>query len=375
MNINSIRKTSITTSLKKVLHPLGVQGLLKLILVLLTSVCIANTASASASDKKTSFTIAWSIYAGWMPWGFAGDKGIVDKWAKKYGLQIKIVQVNDYVTSINKFTDGSYDGCVMTNMDAMTMPAASGIDTTALILGDYSNGNDAVVLKNATDIREIKGRTVNLVEFSVSHYLLLRALEQNGLTARDIKIQNVSDADVVPLMKKPSITAATLWNPQLSFILGQAANIHKTFTSKEIPGEIIDMLAVNTSVLKANPDLGKALVGAWFETLQIMSKNDAEGKAARTFMASNAGTSLADYDSQLRDTQMFYTPEKSYEFSNNTKLKQTMELVRSFAKEIGVKNADEIGVQLPDGSIQGNSKSIKLRFDTHYVKLAVDGNL
>jgi NitT/TauT family transport system substrate-binding protein len=373
MNTNNIRKTSITTSIKEMVNHLGFQGLLKLILVLLTSACIANT--ASASEKKTSFTIAWSIYAGWMPWGFAGDKGIVDKWAKKYGLQIKIVQVNDYVTSINKFTDGTYDGCVMTNMDAMSMPAAAGIDTTALILGDYSNGNDAVVLKNAKDIREIKGRTVNLVEYSVSHYLLLRALQQNGLTARDIKIQHVSDADVVPLMKKPSITAATLWNPQLSFILGQAANIHKTFTSKEIPGEIIDMLAVNTAVLKANPDLGKALVGAWFETLQIMSKNDAEGKAARTFMASNAGTSLADYDSQLRDTQMFYTPEKSYEFSNNPKLKQTMELVRSFAKEIGVKNADDIGVQLPDGSIQGNSKSIKLRFDTHYVKLAMDGNL
>jgi NitT/TauT family transport system substrate-binding protein len=373
MNTNNIRKTSITTSIKEMVNHLGFQGLLKLILVLMTSVCIANT--ASASEKKTSFTIAWSIYAGWMPWGFAGDKGIVDKWAKKYGLQIKIVQVNDYVTSINKFTDGTYDGCVMTNMDAMSMPAAAGIDTTALILGDYSNGNDAVVLKNATDIRDIKGRTVNLVEFSVSHYLLLRALEQNGLTARDIKIQNVSDADVVPLMKKPSITAATLWNPQLSFILGQAPNIHKVFTSKEIPGEIIDMLAVNTAVLKANPDLGKALVGAWFETLQIMSKNDTEGKAARTFMASNAGTSLADYDSQLRDTQMFYTPAKSYEFSNNAKLKQTMELVRSFAKEIGVKNADDIGVQIPDGSIQGNSKNIKLRFDTHYVKLAMDGDL
>lgn len=373
MKINNSSNTSNTTTPKKTMHHVSFQGILKLILVLLASICIANT--ASAGEKKTSFTIAWSIYAGWMPWGFAGDKGIVDKWAKKYGLKINIVQVNDYVTSINKFTDGTYDGCVMTNMDALSMPAAAGVDTTALILGDYSNGNDAVVLKNSNNIRDIKGRTVNLVEFSVSHYLLLRALKENGLTARDIKIQNVSDANVVPLMKKPSITAATLWNPQLSFILGQAPNIHKVFTSREIPGEIIDLLAVNTSVLKANPDLGKALVGAWFETMQIMSKNDTEGKAARTFMATSAGTSLADYDSQLRDTQMFYTPEKSYEFSNNAKLKQTMELVRSFAKEIGVNTIDEIGVQIPDGSVLGNSKNIKLRFDTQYVKLAIKEEL
>jgi NitT/TauT family transport system substrate-binding protein len=352
-------------------HKTHISTMLKFIVL---SIALFSTA-VMASEKKTSFKVAWSIYAGWMPWGFAGDKGIVDKWAKKYGLQIKIVQINDYVTSINKFSDGTYDGCVMTNMDAMTLPAASGVDTTALILGDYSNGNDAVVLKNSTDIADIKGRTVDLVEFSVSHYLLLRALEKNSLSEHDVKILNVSDADVVPIMKKPNTNAATLWNPQLSFILGRSPNIHKVFTSKQIPGEIIDMLAVNTEILKANPDLGKALVGAWFETLEIMSRNDIEGKAARTYMATTAGTTLADYDTQLRDTEMFYTPASSYQFAKNSKLASTMEIVRSFSTKIGVKNTDDIGVLLPDGSTQGNSKNIKLRFDTHYVKLAVDGKL
>jgi NitT/TauT family transport system substrate-binding protein len=373
MKIMNSRKTSITKSIKEIVNHLGFQGVLKLILVLLTSICIANT--ASASEKKTSFTIAWSIYAGWMPWGFAGDKGIVDKWAKKYGLQIKIVQANDYVSSLEQFGKAKFDGCVMTNMDAMTMPAAGGLDSTALILGDYSNGNDAVVLKNSTDFIDLKGRNVNLVEFSVSHYLLLRALEKHGMAAHDVKIVNTSDAEIVGALKKPSVNAATVWNPQLSFIVGQSANVRKVFTSKEIPGEIIDMMVVNTTVLKANPDLGKALVGAWFETLELMTHNDAEAKAARTYMATNAGTTLADYDTQLRDTAMFYTPASSYEFANNTNLANTMELVRSFSKKIGVKNTDDIGVLLPDGSTQGNSKNIKLRFDTHYVKLAMDGKL
>lgn len=373
MKINNSRKTSATTKFKESINHLRFKGFFKYVLVLLASICIANT--ATASEKKTSFTIAWSIYAGWMPWGFAGDKGIVDKWAKKYGLQIKIVQVNDYVSSIEQYSKTKFDGCVMTNMDAMTMPAAAGLDSTALILGDYSNGNDAVVLKNTTDFIDLKGRNVNLVEFSVSHYLLLRALEKHGMAAHDVKIVNTSDAEIVGALKKPSVNAATVWNPQLSFIVGQSANVRKVFTSKEIPGEIIDMMVVNTDVLKANPDLGKALVGAWFETLELMSHNDAEGKAARTYMATSAGTTLADYDTQLRDTEMFYTPAGSYRFANNSKLVSTMELVRGFSTKIGVKNTDDIGVLLPDGSTQGNSKNIKLRFDTHYVKLAVEGLL
>jgi len=111
-----------------------------------------------------------------MPWGYATEQKIMDKWAKKYGIDVKIVQINDYVESINQYTAGQFDACAMTNMDALTIPAAGGVDSTALIVGDFSNGNDAVILKgdNKT-LKDIKGQNVNLVELSVSHYLLARA--------------------------------------------------------------------------------------------------------------------------------------------------------------------------------------------------------
>ena len=65
------------------------------------------------------------------------------KWADKYGITVDVVQINDYVESINQYTAGEYDGCAMTNMDALSIPAGGGVDTTALIVGDFSNGNDA----------------------------------------------------------------------------------------------------------------------------------------------------------------------------------------------------------------------------------------
>ena len=87
---------------------------------------VAVQSPAVAAEKKT-FRIAWSIYAGWMPWGYAADSGIMKKWADKYGITVEIVQINDYVESINQYTAGAFDGCVMTNMDALTIPAAGGI--------------------------------------------------------------------------------------------------------------------------------------------------------------------------------------------------------------------------------------------------------
>ena len=140
--------------------------------------CAGAAASPSAhAAEKTSFNVAWSIYVGWMPWDYADRSGILKKWADKYGIKIKLTQINDYVESINQYTAGGFDACVMTNMDMLTIPAAGGVDSTALIAGDFSNGNDGVVLKGkGKSLADIKGQKINLVELSVSHYLLMRAL-------------------------------------------------------------------------------------------------------------------------------------------------------------------------------------------------------
>src|SRR5690606_17060181 len=152
-------------------------------------------------SERKKFSVCWSIYVGWMPWGYGKDAGIVKKWADKYDIEIEVVQINDYVESINQYTAGKYDGCTMTNMDALTIPAASGVDSTALIVGDFSNGNDGVVLKGKTELKDIKGNRVNLVELSVSHYLLARALDSVGLSERDLTVVNTSDADLVPAFR------------------------------------------------------------------------------------------------------------------------------------------------------------------------------
>ena len=160
------------------------RSLNRILQTLFAAIAVAGVllSPALAAEKK-DFKVAWSIYVGWMPWGYAADSGIVKKWADKYGINIEVKQFNDYVESINQYTAGTYDGCSMTNMDGLSIPSGSGVDTTALIIGDFSNGNDGIVLKGAETLPAIVGQNVNLVELSVSHYLLARALDSVGAAA------------------------------------------------------------------------------------------------------------------------------------------------------------------------------------------------
>jgi NitT/TauT family transport system substrate-binding protein len=332
-------------------------------------------APAEAAAKK-EFKVCWSIYVGWMPWGYLSDSGIMKKWADKYGIKVDITQINDYVESINQYTAGAYDGCTMTNMDALSIPAAGGVDSTALIVGDYSNGNDGIVLKGGKDkLADIKGQKVNLVELSVSHYLLARALDSVKLAEKDLTVVNTSDADMVAAYGTPEVTAVVTWNPMLSEVVGQPKS-KEVFNSSQIPGEIIDMMVVNTETLKDNPDFGKALVGAWFEIMGMMEKGDAASKES---MAKASGTDVAGFDAQLKTTMLFTKPAEAVAFTKDAKLLKTQEFVAKFLFEHdifkGAKKWDAVAMEFPGGKTIGDKSKIKLRFDAAYMEMAAGGKL
>ena len=334
---------------------------------------------SSTAFAKDDYRIAWSIYVGWMPWDYAAQSGIVEKWATKYGITIEVVQFNDYIESINQYTVGAFDGCTMTNMDALTIPAAGGRDSTALIVGDFSNGNDGIVLKGADKtLADVKGQNVNLVELSVSHYMLARALATQDMTERDLTVVNTSDADIVAAFATDDVTAVVTWNPLLAEIKTMP-EVSPVFDSSMIPGEIIDMLVVSTEALE-DPRFGKALVGAWYETMAAMSAAGEKGDAAKTHMAEASGTDLAGYNAQLAATQMFYTPQPAVDFVRSDALGETMVSVAAFSFEHGLlgegaPNPGFIGIELPGGEILGSESNVKLRFDDSYMRMAAEGEL
>ncbi|HIQ52384.1 MAG TPA: lipid kinase [Pseudomonas pachastrellae] len=331
------------------------------------------------AEEKTDFKVAWSLYVGWLPLGYANDTGIVKKWADRYGINIEMVQFNDYIESITQYTSGDIDSVVLTNMDALSIPAAGGVDTTAFLLGDYSNGNDAIILKNTDNLADIKGQEVSLVEYSVSHYLLARALHSVGLSERDVSLTNTSDSDMIAAFETPGVNALVSWNPTVSTVLqNPAAKV--AFDSSQLPGEIIDIGIVKTDVLQDNPNFAKAMTGIWYESAALLKANTPEGETAREAMAEMAGTDVAGLQQQLAATHLFDQPAEALEFIQAPALKDTMSHVSDFLLEKGLidmqaSSSGAIGIQMPDGAVIGNADNVTLRFTDTYIRNANAGEL
>ncbi len=195
----------------------------------------------------------------------------------------------------------------------------------------------------------------------------------------DVKLVNTSDADMVSAFAAPGTTAMVTWNPQLSEIK-KAQGAKEVFDSTKIPTEIEDMLIVSTDVVKAHPELAKALTGIWYETMSVMKKDDAQGKAALEAMAKLSGTDLPGFQGQLKTTYLYYTPKMAMDFMAGPQIVESNDKVRKFSFESGLfgkgaKSVDDIGVAFANGKVLGNPQNIKLRYDPTFVTAAANGQL
>lgn len=350
-----------------------------LIVVLLLAVATL-VAPLAASAAPPTFTVGWSVYAGWNPYFYMQKSGILKKWADKYGIVIK-VQRFDYAASLDSFVSKNIDACTMTNMEALDMPAAAGVDSTAIIVGDYSNGNDAVLVRNNLNFASLPGKPIMLVQKTVSEYLLERGMVLNGQQAqlKNLKLINTSDSDIVAaFLNNKGNQAVVTWKPLVSQILGDRS-VHSIFDSSKIPGEILDLLVVRTELLNT-PDgqkFAKAITGAWYETIQQVAAGQPN---AIKYSAGASGDSVDSYKEQLKTTALFSSPKAAVDFTTSPALQQKMNLVRLFCFQHGllgqgIKSVDDVAILYPNGTVQGRKDRVRFRFNAAYMQAAQQGKL
>jgi NitT/TauT family transport system substrate-binding protein len=334
----------------------------------------------ATAQERTEFRVAWSIYVGWMPWGYLEESGIMDRWAERYGIDVEIVQINDYVESINLYTAGEFDGVTATNMDTLSIPAGSGVDTTALIVGDFSNGNDAVILKGEGTLEDLAGMPVNLVELSVSHYLLARALERGARGARprgrrqhlgrrhdrrlpDRRRAGSRDVEPAGLHDRGGPGGQ---HPLRQLRHPRRDHRHDGRQHRNAPGQ---------PRFRARP--GGGVVRA--DGRSCPPTRPRGSRRAPPWPRPRAPTLRATRRSSPR-RRCSTNPAEAVAFVESEALPETMVSVAEFLFEQGIlgegaPSADFVGVEYPGGVVTGDPNNIRLRFDPTFMQMAADGAL
>jgi NitT/TauT family transport system substrate-binding protein len=212
----------------------------------------------------------------------------------KAGVQVEFVIQDDIPTLPTIFESGAAH-CAWRTSDfwAQEHPNLrnAGHDGRAVVVVDNTQGGDAVIARDASiqRIEDLAGKKVALLQYTPSHGMLIDALDNSSLTARQrTKVEMVfvnaeeGTAGVRAALVAGHVDAAVLWDPDLSLALKAIPGAHVVYSTASATNLIYDVIVCDQRVLKdpKNEPAIQAFVKGWLEGVEAAEKSHDEAIAA-----------------------------------------------------------------------------------------------
>ncbi len=234
-------------------------------------ILVLTLGSSFVAPAMAEVKVGLSDWPGWVAWYVAEQKGFF----KKYGADVKLVWFANYTDSISALSSGQLDANSQTWSDTLG-PLAKGLPLKTILVNDNSAGNDAVMVSpKIKTFADLKGKTVALEQFSVSHFVLAIALAKNGMKPKDVKIVNLAAGDAAAAFLSGRVDAAVVWNPWVNQIQASGKG-HALFTSKDMPGLVPDLLVAQEKSISAHRKDFVGMVKAWYDTEKFIREQPDE---------------------------------------------------------------------------------------------------
>ncbi|MBR0568099.1 ABC transporter substrate-binding protein [Azoarcus sp. L1K30] len=187
------------------------------------------------------------------------------------------LQVLDFPSTsmvLSAFRNGMIDVAGLT-LDEALMLAAEEQAPRIILVFDFSAGADVVLAQpGIVSVAQLKGARVGVETEALGAYLIGRALAGAGLSAEDVDIVSIPLDGHESAFVAGQVDALVTFDPVRSSLLARGAKL--LFSSRAIPGEIVDVLVVRAPLLARRKADLRALVDAHFAGRARMLANPAD---------------------------------------------------------------------------------------------------
>ena len=212
---------------------------------------------------------------------------------EKEGLAVTLAQFPAGPAMLPALAAGEVDLAWMGEFPAVT-GYANGLPIAILFMERIDATNVRLVANPAAGIAsptDLKGKRIGVAIGSTSHYHLLRALSQAGLKAEDVRLVNLTPANMPPAYAAGQIDAAFVWEPNVGAMERQGA---KAIATTKSLGMITGGVWVTRKPFVAGSgETVQRFLKAWDEAQKAYAADPAGVRAAE---ARRIGMSGPDFD-------------------------------------------------------------------------------
>ena len=144
---------------------------------------------------------------------------------------------------------------------------------------DESTGGDRLVARAAlTSPQQLLGQRVGLERGVLGEYLLLRSFGERPLAPEQLQLRFDGPAALVRFLLAGELDAIVTYPPH-DLPLRQDRRFRELFSSRAIPGEVVDVLAVDPEFARRRHRDVQALVRTWWEAQAYARRHPTEAVA------------------------------------------------------------------------------------------------
>lgn len=203
---------------------------------------------------------ATNVWSGYELLYVARDLGLFDE------QRIRLVELTSATDASQALRDGVVEAAALTLDEALTV-REKGVPLRVVLAFDYSNGADALLAQPGIHaLGDLKGKRIGVENSAVGAILLDAALTAAKLDARDIKTVYLTVDEQEAAYAKGEVDGVVTFDPVKSRLMGRNARV--LFDSSQIPGRIMDVLAVREEALATHSDSLELLLRGYFQAFQ-----------------------------------------------------------------------------------------------------------
>ena len=238
----------------------------------LASVALLLSLAGCMREPETALRIGTNVWIGSEPLYLSRELGRLDSAA------VQLVEYPSASEVLRAFRNQAIDGMVI-SLDELFGLAADGFQPRIILVVDVSHGADVVVgRRGMRTMRDLKGKSVAVESSALGAFVLSRALAVNGMLASDVNVVHLESNEQPSAFEKGQVDGAVTFDPYRAQFLRAGANT--LFDSTQIPGEIVDLLAVRATVFEKHPKAIQVLLTGWFDAIDYM-KSEPKDAARR----------------------------------------------------------------------------------------------
>jgi NitT/TauT family transport system substrate-binding protein len=234
---------------------------------------VTPPSSVIAQPGAKAIHVGVDTWLGYGPGYIAKEKGFFGD------LDVDLIIMDDWGVRQNAFISGKTQ-MDATTIDTFAISSAQNMKGSLFMMIDTSNGADGIVAKpEIKSAADLKGKKVAYTRASCSHFLLIRYLQQAGLTMNDIDRVEVDDPGRAgDALVAGSVDAAVTWEPMITQIV-KSGKGQILITSKTFPNQIVDVLTVNPDLLEHRKEDLQKFVNGWLKAVEFIKTNPSDAYA------------------------------------------------------------------------------------------------